>query len=416
MKRGIKRIAPVLALVLATGLLALPTKAVASHAGALTVQVSNPIFVGNNCDPQTGQGCRFGESMRFLSPNLRVHQGDTITFDFQGFHTATLLPTDADWLDFRQTQTGGVGRPYSLVIPDPDDTAEEGAAADKPAVKLNPNAGFPNVGGTIAQCGAVDNPCTYDGSDVVNSGLPFGPGGFTVDVDASAGEDFWVMCLLHTHMVFKVTVVADDAATSTQADIDAAKASGIAIDQEWAENTDAKLLTKQSSHTTADGKKVYDVYAGAESHFANLDAFYPKKVNVPKGATVRYHFDDLVYEDHTVTGPTPGALDLLGEFFVPGCDPDGDTGPGPDGPPELPDPPFCTNPLALEFDISSRAAFATGDGTLSGANDLENSGVKGAQFGLTPYDVKFKGTSSKKGWKFFCLIHGPGMSNRVVVK
>lgn len=385
----------------------------------LTVQVSAPLLVGENCDPESGRGCRTGESMRFLAPTLNVHKGDTITFDFAGFHTATLQPVGADSLGFRAANTGGVGKRFSMFVPDPDDTTAEGAASDKPAVKANPAVIQPSVDAVPTNCGTREAPCVYDGTKVVNSGLPGGPppSTFSVTINANPGESFWVECLVHTHMFLRVNVVANSAAATTQADVDAAKASLIATDQEWAETTDAKLINKQSSHTTASGQKVYDVFAGKDSHFANLNGFYPAKTTIPKGATVRFHWSNLVYEDHTVTMPAPSAFSLFEEFFVPQCDPDTDSGAGPDTPgnPEAQDPStLCPDPAQAELDTSSRVFWGLGDGTFRGPGDIEHSGLRGAQFRSDFMDVKFTARSSEKGWRFFCMLHP--MAGRIVVK
>lgn len=417
--RGIgRKVAVLAALALAVGVVPPMGQALAGHSGSLTIQVSNPILVGKNCDPETGHGCRSGESMRFLAPTLNVHKGDKLTFDFAGFHTASLLPAGQDALAFRSGNTGGIDKPYSLLISDPDDTTEEGAAADKPATKANPAVLAPSIGGTPADCGAADDPCAYDGTSVVNSGLPLGPPPvtFTVTVDADPGQSFWVICFVHTHMFLRVNVVGDDVTETTQAQVDAAKATMTAFDQEWAEETDAKLINARSSRITSSGQKVYDVKAGVDSHWAGLNAFYPKKLAVPKGATVRYHFGSLVYEDHTVTSPAPNAFELFNEFFVLNCDPDGDAGAGPDTPDPGTGPPCGGDSTQLEVDISSRGMWGMGNGTLSGGSDLENSGIRGAQFANNYYDLKYNARSNKKGWKVFCLIHGGGMSNRVVVK
>lgn len=388
--------------------------AIAQSSG-LSVQVSQPLLVGKNCNPETFRGCRSGESMRFLAPTLKVHKGDALTFDFAGFHTASLLPVGADFLAFRGANTGGVGKAFSLLIPDADDTTAEGATSDKPAVKANPSALLPSIGGVPSDCGPADNPCAYDGSKVVNSGLPLGPPPqtFTTTVNANPGDSFWVICLVHTHMFLRVNVVADSETATTQTEIDNVKATLTAYDQEWAESTDAKLINKQSSHRTASGQKVYDVFAGKDSHFASLNAFYPAKTRVPKGATVRFHWNNLVYEDHTVTMPTPNAFALFDEFFTPQCDPDGDSGSGSDTAANSEGQP-CSDMRQLEVDITSRAFNGIGNGTFSGGSDLEHSGIRGAQFTNNPMDVKFSKPSSKKGWKFFCMIHP--MSGRIVVE
>ena len=418
MNRRVRKLAVFGVLAMTAAIVSPATEAIASHNGSLTIQVSNPMLVGKNCNPENFNGCRTGESMRFLAPTLNVHKGDTLTFDFAGFHTASLLPVDADFLAFRAANTGGVGKAYSALIPDPDDTTAEGAAADKPALKSNPAVGLPNIGGAPVTCGAtIDDPCNYDGTEVVNSGLPLAPPPviFSVTIDANPGESFWVMCFVHTHMNLRVNVVADATTATTQADIDAAKASQTAFDQEWAEATDAKLINKQSSHVTAQGKKVYDVFAGKDSHWANLNGFYPARTTVPKGATVRYHWSNLVYEEHTVTMPTPSAFSLFDQFFAPMCDPDGDAGPGPDTADEsVPPAPPCGDPSQFEFDMSSRAFWGVGNGTFSGASDLEHSGFRGAQFRNDHFDVKFSARSKPKGWKFICILHP--MQGRIVVK
>ena len=410
-----KRIAVFSFLALMAALLPPASSAVAAHGADLHVQVASPIFVGKNCDPDSGRGCRFGESMRFLAPTLNVHKGDTLTFDFAGFHTASLQPVDADSLGFRGANTGGIDKPFSLLVSDPDDSTEEGASADKPAVKANPAVMNRTIDGVPVTCGSEESPCDYDGSTVVNSGLPTDPslGSFSVTINAEPGQDFWIECFVHTHMFLKVNVVADTAATTTQEQIDASKAAQIAIDQEWAEETDNRLLHAKSSRMTPSGR-VHDVKAGVDSHFANLNAFYPKKLSIRKGETVRYHFNQLVYEDHTVTMPRPAAFSLFDEFFVPGCDADGDSGTASDVP--FADGPPCGGDFSqIEVDITSRAMWGMGNGVLTGRGDLENSGIRGAHFSMSSYDMKFKATSDK-GWKAFCLIHGPGMGNRVVVK
>ena len=419
MNRRVRKLAVFGVLAMTAALVSPTTEAIASHSGSLTVQVGSQMAVGKNCNPETFRGCRPAESMRFLAPTLNVHTGDTLTFDFASFHTASLLPVGQDVLAFRAANTGGVGKSFSLLIPDPDDTTAEGAAADKPAVKANPAVGAPSIGGVPVTCGAtVDDPCNYDGTEVVNSGLPLGPPPitFSTTIDANPGESFWVICFVHTHMFLRVNVVAASAPTSTQPDIDAAKASMTAFDQEWAETTDAKLINKQSSHVTSSGKKIYDVSAGKDSHWASLLGFYPARTEVPRGATVRYHFSELIYEDHTVTLPLPSVFSLIDEFFVPMCDPDGDTGSAPDTRDEsVPPAPPCGNPAQLEIDISSRGQHGFGDGIFRGSSDIEHSGIRGAQFSNNFYDVKFNARSAKKGWGFICLVH-PVMRGRVVVK
>ena len=128
----------------------------------------------------------------------------------------------------------------------------------------------------------------------------------------------------------KVTVVADSAATTTQAEIDTARAANLAADEDWAESQHAKLINQQASHVTASGQRVYDVYVGVDNHRTSINAMYPRVATVPKGATVRFNFNELIYEQHTATMSLQQGLERGQEFLAPWCDPDGDSGAGPD--------------------------------------------------------------------------------------
>ncbi|HVF53738.1 MAG TPA: hypothetical protein VNC78_09055 [Actinomycetota bacterium] len=402
---------------LMAGLAVPTTTAVANHNGTLTVQVGGHFGVGAKCDPETFKGCRSGESMRFQAPNLRVHDGDTITFDFQGFHTATFLPLGTDLFHWIQSNTPGVTSPYSILVPDPDDTSPDGGTTDKPSVKANPAVDRP----TDPSCGTTANPCTYNGS-LLNSGTPQGesdqPVTFSATIDAKEGDVFWVLCLLHPHMFMKVTVVGNGVATTTQAEIDGARAANLVADEDWAESQHAKLVNSRSSHVTSTGQKVYDVYVGVDNHRAVINGMYPRRTSVPKGATVRFNFNELIYEHHTATMSFAEGLERGQQMFSPWCDPDGDGGPGPDTAAEFGPAPPCGGDFSkFEVDVPSPLWNVTGDGTFTGNSDFENSGVRGGlQLSTAPFDVRFTKASDRKGWKFFCLIHGPGMSGKVIVR
>ncbi len=413
----LKKVAVLGAVALIGALAVSPPAAVATHGGALTVEVGGHFGIGPNCNQQTGRGCRGAESMRFQSPNLRVHKGDTLTFDFQGFHTATFLPANTDLFHWIQTNTPGTSNPFSIFVPDPDDSSVDGGSAQKPSVKVNNAVQFP----TDPTCGAAGNPCSYDGS-LLNSGFPQGeedePAVFSATIDANEGDVIWILCLLHPHMFMKVTVVGDGAATSAQAEIDTAKAANLAADQDWAEAQDAKLINTQNSHVTASGQRVYDVYVGVDNHRTAISAMYPRMTTIPKGATVRFHFDELIYEHHTATMSFQEGLERGQEMFSPWCDPDADSGPGPDDPADFAAGPPCGGDFSkFEVDVPSPLWNVSGNGVFGGAQDFENSGVRGGlQLSLASYDVKFSKASDRKGWRFFCLIHGPFMSGRIKVR
>jgi len=420
MTRSIRFLALAACLALAAAAAPLPG-ASASHNGNLNVQVGQFFGVGGRCNQATFEGCRAAESMRFLAPSLRVHEGDVVTFDIQGFHTATFLPRPTDLFDWAARNAGGVGKPWSLWGPEADDTAiDPGGSTSTPSIKVNNKAFFPSHSG----CGeSASNPCGYDGSAYVNSGVPSpaAPPAFSVRIDAApdANNPIWVVCLVHPHMFIRIIVVPDDAATTTQTEIDADEAAKIALDQEWAQATDAEMLKSKSSHVNSSGQRVSDVYAGVDNHWATLYGFYPKKIAVRKGQTVRFHFTEGIYEVHTATFPIEDGFELFDETFVPLCDPDGDSGAGPDTPADEEGPPCGGDLSKVELDAPPMMFYPQGDGTFGGT-DYENSGLRGAVgFAAAPrndpWDLKFT-KASAKGYRYLCVIHGAMMSGRVIVK
>lgn len=343
------------------------------------------------------------ESMRFLPSRLRVHRGDTITFA-GGFHTATLLPEEADaqeWVDDNVVPADG---PYTPFAADPDEGPD--------ALKFNNAVAFPSN----PTCGGPGgSPCTYDGSSLVSSGVfVFGPGSFTTTVDVPAGESFWVICLIHSNMRMRVTVVADDQPASTQAEIDQARERQIAHDADEAAALHHRLLTKRSKHTTPAGKTVWDAWVGYDLPGVSLLAMYPRKLTIAKGDTVRYHFGSLEYEVHTATFPLRKGLEISNSSFVPSCDPDGDTGTEADSPPQTEAPPFCNDPTQLELDLDPRM-MDDGNGVLKSASDFESSRVRGDFLTRTAWDLRFAAKSPAGGFEYVCMIH-PFMRGSVVAK
>lgn len=387
-------VAALAATALAAGLLTVGPTATASHA-AISIQVGAPL--GGRSLP--------AESMRFFGPDtITVHQGDRITFDFRGFHTATMLPAGVgadDWL----ADNASVNGQYGFAVTDPDDGA--GAYKDNFPAVVTPSQ---------QDCGGSgQNPCNYVGDDVVNSGVPFElPGTFTVTVNSEPGSTFWVVCLIHHNMRKRIKVVADPASATPQSAIDEARREQAARDLDWAEATHIKYSGRQTSHETAAGRRVWDAWAGVDSRFVSLFAFYPKRLNVQKGDVVRWRFDQLVHEDHTVSMPDPTIFPRL-QFDQEVCDPDGDQGSQPDTEPERDDTGQATCPegSTLEVDISAGFWSGTGNGVLSGMNDAEHSGIRGSQAedltppaaGIDSFDVRFGAKSGNKPFKYFCFLH-----------
>jgi plastocyanin len=150
---------------------------------------------------------------------------------------------------------------------------------------------------------------------------------------------------------------------------------------------------------------------------------YPEKIKLDKGDTVRWHFDDLVNDFHTVTMPYKKALDISNNGFLPVCDPDGD-GDGPDTF-DVDFETFTCPPASgdLELDLTRDLTAQSGNGKFGG-NGLESSGLKFSELPSAPglagggesWDVKFTEKSNDEGYRYICAVHGKFMSGWVVVK
>jgi plastocyanin len=343
------------------------------------------------------------EGMRFGAPDaITVHKGDVLTFNFQGFHTATLIPAGIGADDWRMDHQGP-GGDYALIQPDADDPP--------PAFEFNKNVLFPNLPG----CGTTGAPCSYKGNSVVNSGAPLLSPTFSVTVDANPGSTFWVVCLIHAMMQFRVSVVPDATVTTTQAQLSAAEAADNAQHREEAAALINKLQ-KPTRHRLANGHRVWDAYAGYDGDGWGLNAMFPTTLHIKKGDTVRWHFAQLMGNVHTVTFPRRTAIDLANKDFAGlnvRCEnPAGDT------PPDAAPPAFCSTGFQnAEFEVRSIGVLPQGGhryfGTKTG---LRSSGVEGPD-GLStrPYDLKFTKVSPRKGFRYACAIHGAMMSGRVIV-
>lgn len=343
------------------------------------------------------------EGMRFGAPDtISVHRGDVLTFNFEGFHTATLIPAGIGADDWRLDHTGP-GGDYALIQPDADDP--------QPAFEFNKAALFPSE----QNCGTTSAPCSYKGTSVVNSGAPLTSPTFSVTVDANPGETFWVLCLVHGMMQMRVTVVPNGTASTTQARISATEA---AVNAQQRDEAAAVInrLNKPTHHRTASGRVVWDAYAGYDGDGWGLNAMFPATLRIHKGDWVRWHFAQLQGNVHTVTFPRKTALslantDFAGQNVV--CEsPTGDT--APDAPP----PTFCSSGAQnVEFHVRAIGVLPQGGHKFFGTKTgLRSSGVRGPD-GLTTasYNLKFKRVSPAKGFRYACAIHGAMMTGTVIV-
>ena len=388
-----------LACVLVTAALALP---VPHSAAAETFQVG----VGKLL-PGPGSA----ESLSFFPDRLRIHQGDTIRFTSDGFHSVALLPlgeTAEDWLtDHWEGRSG----PWSLVQSDPDEGPD--------ASKFNPLVALP----ARIDCGqAGQGACRFDGEadpveGVLNSGLPgAGPVDFSVTVEAPAGETMWAVDLV-TGMSMQIDVVATTEPSSTSQEISAANAARTQIDTQGADVLH-RSYSKKREKTTRRGKVTWKAWAGVDGDGFVLRSMYPKSLPIRKGHSVQWQFSKLVFDAHTVTFPPTEARSMMDAFPEIACDADGDAGSSPDNGQEQPSPPFCDDPRHLELDIPVELASKQGGASIALATSFAHSGVRGAAplaTSTAPYKLRFTKLSGKKGFPYACALH-PTMTGKVVVK
>jgi plastocyanin len=358
--------------------------------------------------------------MRFLAPDLTVHKGDVLNF-LGGFHTATAIPANQDpgqWI----ADNTGLGEPYALQESDPD----EGLAA----LKYNNAVVFPSSQ-TCGPPAAGAPPCSYDGTSVVNSGLLFfttnfdGPqpaGGFSMSVDANPGDVFYVVCLIHPAMMMKVTVAPESTTATSQTDINTYQDGQLFEDAQTASALIDTYKNKHTSKRLGHGHRRWNAWAGVDAPGVSVYDQFPDKVTADKGDTIRWHFDQLIYEIHTATIPNTLANEINAEDFAFVCDPDGDSGSSPDTDADFSTgSPVCPAGSELEVDTSPRFLPTIGDGKWTGGNDEESSGARNPYLpspptnGGAPWDVKMSSKTSAKGQKYACAVH-PNMVAKFVVR
>ncbi|MBA3431248.1 MAG: hypothetical protein H0U16_07190, partial [Actinobacteria bacterium] len=297
-----------------------------------------------------------GFSARFLPESITIHKGDTIRF--QGFGP-TLLPLNQGPTEWREANATFPTDPYFQVKSDPDDGAK--------AVKFNTAIFGPSRAG----CGSRAEPCNFAGKTVLNGG---DRRGFSVTFRADAGSVLYAISATQSRMNFRIEVVPQSQAASTQEQLDNRAATLMEQDYETAAALHAKYSDRQTSHINSKGVRVWDAWAGVDGDHVSLLQMYPKRLSIKKGQKVQWHFD-LENELHDVIFPFSKAQEILRNSFTPVCDPDGDDGPGPDEP-AGPDFPFCDDIRQLEFDLLNKEVYKRGNGVFRGAGDFEGSGVR----------------------------------------
>jgi len=307
------------------------------------------------------------EAMGFFPGEITINAGDSIYFDFRGFHTATFL--------------SGAEPPYLIVAEERGGTPTPG----DPRLVVNPMAGFP-VGGT-----------TYDGTGYVNSGTP-DPSAppFTLTFTAPGTYDY--LCLVHPQMQAKVVVQE----SGTDLRMDQAAYDQLANEQAEALLEEGRTLISQQEEgtpTAEAGGAVHEVSVGLGGEHVEVLQFFPRDVEIAVGDTVRWT-NPSMHEPHTVTflGADPAPEFILVE-------------PQEGGPPVL-----VFNPLAIS---------PVGGDDYDGAG-LINSGALGEElaefYDEFPRTATYELTFTVPGeYGYYCVFHsgGPddehGMTGSIIV-
>jgi plastocyanin len=301
----------------------------------------------------------------FFRRSLTIHVGDSVRWQFRGFHTVT-IPARA------QRAPGLV----SVNPAAPVSGINDGAGAPfwfngQPSLNLNLLAAAPQ-GGT-----------TYTGSKLVSSGLPTGPKPFTVKF-TKPGR-FLYVCAVHVGMRGTVNVVSASRSVPSARANAAARTSEIAA----VSRQGRRAAAKPAPAATPAGATVEVGRAPLGQRFT-LNAFYPSTSNVKAGQTVTFSMaGQNTTEAHTVTFGPPAV-----RSFPPI---------GPAG----------FNPLAAYPSDAPNAPLPPYDGTNHG-NGFLNTGLLDND-SVTPQPNTSRITFSKPGtYTYACLLH-EGMAGTVVV-
>ena len=340
----------------------------------------------------------------FFPRTISVHQGATIVFDIQGFHTATLVPAGS--------RPHTVRASMGLLTPDTDDAAVNPNGSTH--TEINLAAVFPIPGG----CGSAASPCTFDGSNTVSSGAPLaGPvAPLSVTITAPVGV-YRFVCLIHPKMQGRLAVVPPERHATTAAELSAKVASQVASDTAAGFSAEA-AASEASVHHNADGTRTWTMTAGTGSpdgHVTVLEML-PRNLTIRQGDKVTW-VSRAVNEPHTVTFPGDLFTDMVAMCEVGATDvPATPTVIPPTGPQDF----TCNGgpPDEVEFAAGNGVSHVTSPTTVS------DSGFIGAKAELAGFSLPSTAASSRwtvsfagaatTTYHYVCQIHA-GMEGTIVV-
>lgn len=346
-------------------------------------------------------------------PTVQIHTNDVIHF----IGNAVLLPQGQEPISWWAQQGAGLDSPYGLVLSDPD--------GDGPGIDAPNKFNVPAFSSNLDNCGDSEtNPCSFDGSNSDPVAGVMNPGdevdGYFVKITAQPNDVIYATNLPpSSHTFLKIEVVANGQDTTTQAALDSAE-QGLLTKDEATYHRIVKRLSKPT-FTRRRGHRVYDAYAGYDTATVRIVRMLPEKLHLRRGDSVKWRFH-LVGEIHTATMPFKKGDEIANNGFVPECDPDGQSGDGPDTEPDFQNEAApCPEGSEPEFDLIRKLSAEQGDGVFPGG--LESSGVRGETVpsgpglagGTDPWSVRFPESSSDEGNRYLCAIHGRFMSGWIYV-
>jgi plastocyanin len=346
--------------------------------------------------PPQGESWAF---LRFFPGSLTVHQGDIVNAAWAGAagtpHTATVVP-DANANVWREQNQGPGGPqdpgvyPYALQVPD------QAVGGDDQQLDVNPAVAAPSN----PTCGTSGNPCAFNGSGVVSSGLQFSAPGaqpkFYVQVNAAPGT-YSFLCLLHPGMQIALHVVAPGTTIPSPSAVKAKAAKQVT----HAKTVDAGVaddLAQSVVRTPVGGHQRITLWAGGFWHQVSADEFPDRTVHARVGDKIRFLGN---FEIHTATFPASSASTV--PFIMTQCE-----ATGPDTP--ATSPADCTSPTDFQIAFNTTALAPTAKNTLTSPSAFRNSG-------LLAYGSTGSFVAQKPGlYHFVCLVHGPSMSGTIRVR
>jgi len=343
----------------------------------------------------------------FFPRTFSVHRNRVVEFKIQGFHTATLLP---------KGMTPGQDRFRNRIEKlDSDDTTRNLNGTRKVTIELGPLAP------TSMSCGDASNPCPFNGTSIVSSGVSFGaPAPFYVNVTAPVGT-YLFLCRIHPGMSGALTVVSAGTHATSDTERSARVRAQIVADRRAGFAAEA-AASRASVHLNADGSHTYLLTAGTGTVHTAVLEMLPRNITIKKGDRVAWRSPE-VNEPHTVTFPEEQFTDLLAKCEQSGGV-DSDAVPlhfPPQGPFDFgcgsaPTPP----PDEIELGGGNGVRLITNTSTISDSGWMSSHALDTALH--LPFDaaranwsVRFSSTAAAGTYHYMCQVHGAAMQGFITI-